>query len=121
MGSAIKRKAVEEFLDTGQFNPGDESVDSIVPDEPLDRAWLADIQQRRIWLRASPETELPLYRDLYKDPGLTVDDVDRLLEVMEQTIANPESFYDAMQEESVIGTAADIASCAWKIPKYFPT
>lgn len=121
MGSATKRRAVNEFLDTGEFHPGEELPDSVVPDGPLDAAWLGDVQQRRQWLAASPETELPLYRELYGDDGLSENDVDRLLEAMEQALVDPEGFYDALEQESVIGTTGDVLSCAWKIPKWFPT
>lgn len=122
MGNSVKRKAVKQFIEQGTFRPVEGMDDKAdVPDEPTSKAWLADIQVRRGRLAVDPEGELPIYRDFYKNPKLTAVDVDRLLEAMELAVAHPEQFYDQLERESFLGTVADVASCTWKIPKYYPT
>jgi hypothetical protein len=123
MGNSAKREMVEEFIATGELPvPTEAPVGDDIPDQPLDARWLADVLDRRRRLQTNPLYELPRYRDFFKDPGLTEQQVDRLLETMEQAMAHPEDFYDSLvQEESILGTIKDVASCAVKIPKYFPT
>ncbi|MGN6110746.1 MAG: AAA family ATPase [Kofleriaceae bacterium] len=121
-GSALKRRAVQELLDTGRFAPHlAAGADHEVPDVPLDREWLAEIQERRQWLAASPETELPLYQELYRDRRLTEQDVDGVLETMEQVVARPEALYDALQGPPALGALAGIDRCVWKLAEQFPT
>jgi hypothetical protein len=124
MGNSNKREAVSEFISTGELPPLPEGVEGVddVPNEPLDADWLADILERRKRLRTNPLYELPRYRDFFKQPDLTVDEVDHLLESMEVAASRPEDFYDSIvEEESIFGAIKSGASCAIKIPRYFPT
>lgn len=127
MGSKVKRRAIEEFIRTGDFaldeaplGPGD-----VVPDAPLDAQWLAEIQEQRRRLKASPETELPIYREFYKKPDLTEEQADGILEAMEKAVGTPEEFYDEMEEaiseEGVMDSIKSGLKCVVNIPRFFPT
>lgn len=126
MGDSVKRAAVRELIETGDLSglargPASTNRDDVA-DAPLDAAWLADVLERRRRLHANPRYELPIYQDFWKRPDLTELEVDRLLETMAIAAARPEDFADAVVEErSFFGNIADGASCAAKIPKYFPT
>lgn len=129
MGSKAKRQAVQQLIQTGDMDlvDGLESTEAsdAVPDGPLDAAWLAEIKDRRTRLAANPDAELPEYRNFYKKPDLTKEQVDALLAAMEKAIGTPEAFYDeideAVAEEGVIDTVKIGVGCATRIPRFFPT
>jgi hypothetical protein len=126
MGNIGKRLAVEEFIATGEMTGQEAMAESAAPDDapvdgPLDPAWLEDIRERRARLRASPETELPIYREFYKNPALTQAQMDELLATMELAVGSPEAFYDGIQQESIFSDIGGGLACAVKIPRFFPT
>lgn len=123
MGNSVKRDGVNELIATGEISvlskgPGIDDV----PDGPLDASWLADTRDRQQRLQSDPSSELQQYREFFKKPDLTAMEVERLLETMKVAESRPEDFYDSIVEEkSILGDLAEAASCAVKIPKYFPT
>jgi hypothetical protein len=127
MGNTRKRRAVVEFIEHRELPVVDGTPDSSEsatggPDVPLDEEWLEDIRNRRDRLAARPEEELAIYREFFKAPNLTAEQMDILLATMEKAVGQPEKFYDDLvSQESVLGGAGSMLSCAVKIPRYFPT
>jgi hypothetical protein len=129
MGSKAKREAIAEFIETGNFElrgeeEGLESPSDVVPDGPLDADILADIKARKARLAAARDKELEEYREFYKQPKLTVKDVEELLDAMEKAIATPEAMYDDMEEGVTHAILDDIKTglkIATQIPRFFPT
>jgi hypothetical protein len=129
MGSKAKRRAIDDFIRTGELriDPANELPTDRAPDSPLDDAWLADIKQHRARLAADPTGELPEYRDFYKRPDLSQAEVDHLLFAMERAVGTPEAFYDDMADAWAQQPVGDpppgkiSLGCAMKIPWLYPT
>lgn len=127
MGNSGKRRAISEFIQTGkfEFDEGLEGAEAPAERGPLDAAWLAEIQAQRQRLKASPQSELEIYRDFYKNPDLTEAQVDSLLEAMEKAVGEPERFYDeiedAVSREGVMEDIGHGLGCVVNIPRFFPT
>jgi hypothetical protein len=127
MGSKAKRQAIDKLLGGGELEAVESVGDPIdaAPDAPLDAAWLAEIREQRARLAANPDEELPAYREFYKKPELTQHEADQLLQAQEKAIGAPEAFYDeimdAVAEEGFFDALKLAASCAIRIPRFYPT
>src|SRR5262245_2546023 len=100
MGNTFKRSAVTRFIESRELST-QESVTSAAEtgvangiDGPLDDEWLEDIRTRRAALAANPHEELARYREFFKAPQLTIEQIDGLLATMERAVGQPERFYD---------------------------
>lgn len=121
-------KSRSSVLRTRSASPSVEEAAPVAIDEegPLDSEWLKVLSEMRTALNDESETILAAYRSFFDDDNLNVEDVRGHVNTMALAVESPSEFYDIaiggnkLRTRGIPSAAAQVAKCAWKIPRHYP-